>query len=409
MLSPTTRTLQEGGPGIGRPSDRRYYQSQPPVCMPSSSSHYPSHSTEWEPNMDTWGSPNVHPPQQTGHPNTPYTSEPYPPISRMSAPTTRPLQEGVVGGQWDSQSYMSYRQPQTSHTQSQRNSDIENCSPPSRRFHLDSKLPFTKSSIVSHSVKSAQHMSLMDTFVHYVKVTYKQCEIEKNFNVLKWPPTPSNVFINLACIDWESVVNKEEADEYMRAMVEDGNDDVIMKKKTNIDFGDIVQDLPPVTASEKVVLVEGAPGVGKSTFAWEFCRRWERRQIAQQYQLVLLLQLRNEKMSRAKRLRDLIYHPSESVCQAVVEELESTFGVNTLIILEGFDELPDSQRNKPSIFLQLILGKLLLHAAIMITSHPWATGALLVEFKHRVFLHVEILGFTGGHHKVCEKCVYRRG
>ena len=243
-------------------------------------------------------------------------------------------------------------------------------------------------------VKSTFSMSSMDTFVHYVKSAYKQCKIERNLNVLKWPPTPSKIFINLACIDWESVVSKEEADEYTRAMVEDGNVDVIMMKKTNIDFDDIVRDLPPLTASEKVVLVEGAPGVGKSTFAWEFCRRWERGEIAQQYQLVLLLRLRDERMSKAKSLKDLIYHPSESVCQAVVNELESTFGVNTLIILEGFDELSGPQRKEPSIFLQLILGQLLLHATIMITSRPWATGALLAKFKHRVFLHVEILGFT---------------
>ena len=244
------------------------------------------------------------------------------------------------------------------------------------------------------SSATVYHRSPMDTFVHYVKSKYKQCEIERNLHVLKWPPTPSNVFINLACIDWESVVSKEEADEYTRAMVEDGNVDVIMKKKTNIDFSYIDQDLPPVTAFKKVVLVEGAPGVGKSTFAWEFCRRWERGEIAQQYQLVLLLRLRDGRMSRAKSLRDLIYHSSESVCQAVVEELELTFGVNTLIILEGFDELPDSQRKENSIFLELILGQLLLHATIMITSRPWATGALLVDIKHRIFLHIEILGFT---------------
>ena len=284
---------------------------------------------------------------------------------------------------------------QISHTHSQTSSSIESCPPPLRKSYLQyHELPPTQSSSTSRSVKSAHHMSPMDTFVHYVKVTYKQCKIVKELTVVKWPPTPSKIFINLACIDWDSVVSKEEADECTRAMVEDGNVDVIMKKKTNIDFDDIVQELPPFTASEKLVLVEGAPGVGKSTFAWEFCRRWERGEIAQQYQLVLLLRLRDERMSRAKSLSDLIYHCSQSVSQAVVEELESTFGVNTLIILEGFDELPDSQRKEDSIFLQLILGKLLLYTTIMITSRPWATGALLVQFKHRIFLHVEILGFT---------------
>ena len=241
---------------------------------------------------------------------------------------------------------------------------------------------------------SVTHSAQFDTFVHYVKTTYKRCEIEKNLNVLKWPPTPSKIFINLACIDMETTVNKDKADEYTRAMVEDGNIDVIMKEKKNIDFEDIVRDLPPVTALEKVVLVEGAPGVGKSTFAWEFCRRWERGEIAKHYQLVLLLRLRDERMSRAKSLRDLIYHASESVCQTVVGELESTFGVNTLIILEGFDELPDIQRKEPSIFLQLILGQLLPHATIMITSRPWATGKIMRKVEGRIFQHIEVLGFT---------------
>ena len=312
----------------------------------------------------------------------------------MSAPT-RPLQVGTVGGQLESQSHMSHGQPETSRVQSQRSSNIESCPPPAKRPHLQSNSgpPSTDGSGVNHSVKSAHNRSPMDTFVHYVKATYKQCEIEKNLNVLKWPPTPSKIFINLACIDWESVVSKEEADEYTRAMVEDGNVDVIMKKKTNIDIDDIVRDLP-ATALEKVVLVEGAPGVGKSTFTWEFCKRWERGEIAQHYQLVLLLRLRDERMSRAESLKDLIYHPSKDVCQSVVEEVEFTLGVDTLIILEGFDELPDPQRREPSIFLQLILGQLLPFATILVTSRPWATGDLLVDIKHRIFLHVEILGFT---------------
>ena len=241
--------------------------------------------------------------------------------------------------------------------------------------------------------KSPLFRSPMDAFVHYIKVCYKQCEIERSLDVLKWPPTPSKVFIDLACIDWESAVSKEEADEYTRAMVEDGNVDVIMKRKRKIDFEDIARDLPALNTPKRIVLVEGAPGVGKSTFAWEFCRRWERGEIAQQYQLVLLLRLRDKRMSRAKNLRDLIYHPSEDTCHHFAVELLDSLGSNTLTILEGFDELPNSQRRKSSIFLQLIHGKLLPLATILITSRPWATGDLLVDIKHRIFQHVEILGF----------------
>ena len=410
VKGPSDRGHYRSQSPVKGPSDRGHYRSQSPVRGPSDRGHYHSYSVACDPpDWSAWGTPHTHPHQMTPwgtpyqylphpqqmyqapHPSVPH---PYPIPTHMSAPT-RPLQVGTVSGQLESQSHMSHGQPETSHVQSQKSSNIESCPPPAKRPHLQSNPgpPSTDWRGVNHSVKSTHHRSPMDTFVHYVKVTYEQCEIEKNLNVLKWPPTPSNVFINLACIDWESVVSKEEADEYTRAMVEDGNVDVIMKKKTNIDIDDIVRDLP-ASALEKVVLVEGAPGVGKSTFAWEFCRRWERGEIAQQYQLVLLLRLRDERMSIAKNLRDLIYHSSESVCQAVVEELESTLGVNTLIILEGFDELPDPQRREPSIFLQLILGQLLPFATILVTSRPWATGALLVKIKHRIFQYVEILGFT---------------
>ena len=249
------------------------------------------------------------------------------------------------------------------------------------------------SSLGSSSSKKTSFKSPMDQFVFYVKAAYKQNEIEKDLNVIKWPPTPSEVFINLACIDWTTVVTKEEADECTRAMVEDGNVDVILRKKKNIDFDDIVRDLP-ATDFKKVILVEGAPGVGKSTFAWEFCRRWERGEIAQQYQLVLLLRLRDERMGRAQSLGDLVYHPSKTVASAVEEELISCLGVDTLIILEGFDELPDTLRRPPSVYLQLILGQLLPFATVLITSRPWATSTLLTKCQHRVFQHIEILGFT---------------
>ena len=249
--------------------------------------------------------------------------------------------------------------------------------PPAKRVHLETP---------------------MDQFIIYIKQIYHLSVVETNLNVIKWPPTPSKIFINLACIDWRTVVTREEADELTRAMVEDGNVDVIMKKKTPIEFNDIVQDLP-ATSLKKVILVEGAPGVGKSTFAWEFCRRWERGEIAQQYRLVLLLRLRDERLGKAKSLRDLLFHPSSKVGDAVEEDLIATLGVQSLFILEGFDELPDTLRMdvKSSVFLQLIYGQLLPLATILVTSRSWAVTTLLDMCHHRVFQHIEILGFTEHH------------
>ena len=230
----------------------------------------------------------------------------------------------------------------------------------------------------------------IEQFIEYVRDIYKR-SVVGNPKDTKWPPFASKCFINLAIID-RNTVSLAKAHEYTKAMVENGDVDVILKEKRSIDFMDIAKDIP----NNRIILVEGAPGVGKSTFAWEFCRRWERGEIAQQYQLVLLLRLRDERMSTAKTLEDFISYPaSVSVCQAMVQKFKSTLGKDVLMILEGFDELPDLCREESSIFMQLINGDILPNATILITSRPWATADIHRNNYDRIFQHIEILGFTG--------------
>ena len=227
----------------------------------------------------------------------------------------------------------------------------------------------------------------IEQFIEYVSDIYKR-SVVGNPKDTKWPPFASKCFINLAIID-RNTVSLAKAHEYTKAMVENGDVDVILKEKRSID---IAKDIP----NNRIILVEGAPGVGKSTFAWEFCRRWERGEIAQQYWLVLLLRLRDERMSTAKTLEDFISYPaSVSVCQAVLQKFKSTLGKDVLMILEGFDELPDLCREESSIFMQLINGDILPKATILITSRPWATADIHRNNYDRIFQHIEILGFTG--------------
>ena len=205
---------------------------------------------------------------------------------------------------------------------------------------------------------------------------YRSRVIEKSPEVLKLP-TPGKVFINLAFIDrkteglWKrDGGSRTEYDEITEAMVRDGNVDVIEGRKCPIDMNNIAANLPE-TALEKVILVEGAPGVGKSTFAWEFCRRWERGEIAQQYDLVLLLRLRDEHITKAEKL---IYQ--KKFKEAVVSELESNLGINLLLILEGYDELPEVCRRSPSLFLELINGQLLPFATQSTIGYLRCLGAV---------------------------------
>ena len=156
-------------------------------------------------------------------------------------------------------------------------------------------------------------------------------------------------------------------------------------------IGDTVQleELLEARSGEncKCVLVEGGPGMGKSTLAWQVCHRWGKRELFSQYSTVLLLPLRNERVQQAKQVEDLIDDD-----MVVIQEVGN--GENTLVILDGLDELPSHLLSKQSIFTDLLSGKVLSDATILVTSRPSATQQLLTCWKQRISKHFIIHGFS---------------
>ena len=82
----------------------------------------------------------------------------------------------------------------------------------------------------------------------------------------------------------------------------------------------------------------------------------------------------------------------ESVRKEVSQE--NWDGKDTLIILEGLDELPSHLLSLSSIFTALLSGEALSQATILVTSRPSATEQLHKHWKQRISRHFEIRGFT---------------
>ena len=92
----------------------------------------------------------------------------------------------------------------------------------------------------------------------------------------------------------------------------------------------------------KFVLVEGAPGIGKTFFCSELYRKWATLQSLQEYKIALHLKLRQERVQIAKSLRDILafFHLDTEFCARVEKEIYDSDGKDVLFILDGFDELP---------------------------------------------------------------------
>ena len=146
------------------------------------------------------------------------------------------------------------------------------------------------------------------------------------------------------------------------------------------------------SADRKIILIEGAPGSGKSTLSWDICKQWASGVLFQEFHTVVLIQLRDSAIHSATTVEQILPASCRIQIAAVVEALQGDRGRGMLLVLDGWDELP-IPLHENSIFHQLIEDPAkfdLNYSTILITSRPLASGGLY----HTITSRIEILGFT---------------
>ena len=156
----------------------------------------------------------------------------------------------------------------------------------------------------------------MTSYTSYLKGVY--IHLSQSHTSQHWTHLPRYEFVQLAMIRDKELLRRGEPEEEMVRLVLQGKIEIIMRHKIPTDLESLFlpQPLPPLVVLpppkfHRVMLIEGAPGGGKSTLALHICHKWAQgASFLARFDIVVLAYLRDEAIQNASTLA--VYHESVS-------------------------------------------------------------------------------------------------
>ena len=227
---------------------------------------------------------------------------------------------------------------------------------------------------------------LLAEYGGYLKKRHLQVHITASTN--KFLPSPTRTIFKLAVIKKERIQRGKIDNEFVRKTIKGQVDDILLEKSP-IELEKIFMN---IEGDRKVVLVDGAPGSGKSTMTVHICQRWSKGELYQEFTIVILVQLRDPAVQRAKSIADLLPCRNDEMAQNVPSTITANDGRGILWVMDGWDELP-AQLRQESFLRDIIIPSTkspITLSSVIVTSRPISSGDLIESVSSRI----EVLGFT---------------
>ena len=248
------------------------------------------------------------------------------------------------------------------------------------------------------------HDNLCDT---YEETRYKPVGAE-------WPPNQPKSIVSVALIHYKGKRTRQE----LFAIAQRHKDgsiaiDQMMSsssqapaaKKQRLDHSRVTKDIADIFTADpmdqtegstdlnkppKRILIEGAPGIGKTVLVKEIAYRWANKELLQHIELMLLIYLRDPRLREIKSVKQLLQlFTSTKTATDVADYLQEYNGSGVAFVIDGFDEYPSSLQHS-SLIVDIIRGGVLHKAMVVVTSRPIAT----VSLHDHVDRRIDILGFA---------------
>ena len=235
------------------------------------------------------------------------------------------------------------------------------------------------------AVVQNKSITTLQSYSNHLKSLY---QAHRPAAIVQALPPPTDKYFKLALIRKQRAEPPPD-EEMLRSIVQEGNVDRVLKNRVEIKLGDIFK---ADEAARKVILIEGAPGSGKTTLSWHICQKWASGELFQQFSLAVLVQLRDPAIQSAQTIADLL-PCADRLPQEVMSEIQCQGGEGILFVMDGWDELALNVQQE-SVVQQLVLQPLfanpLPNSAVIITCRSESTGQLQEVASSRI----ETMGFT---------------